>query len=130
MSTAQLSGRELDAAVDALVFDVSIARENGKPFRLSAAANPDEWVVPRYSESIEAAMLVIEKLIADGGRVSMNGGLPTHEPPENVPEGGWHVRVYRFRVNVPPGTRFSFSAVGETLPEAICRAALAAIEGS
>lgn len=83
--------------------------------------------VPYYSTDIKAAMNVVDAFIASGGRVALRGGIPELVD-EEIPKGHWQVNFFRFLKNVPPGTRFSFNVTAPTLPEAICRAALEAIE--
>jgi hypothetical protein len=85
-------------------------------------------VVPYFSSSIEAAMQVVDRFIEIGGRVSMRGMRFVTEGMADEYKPGWRVNFYRFRRNVPPGTKFSFDTEHESLPTAICLAALAAIE--
>jgi hypothetical protein len=82
---------------------------------------------PRYSESIEAAMQVVEKFIDMGGRVSMRGMRFVAEGFADEYKPGWRVNFYRFQRDAPAGTKFSFDAESESLPEAICLAALDAV---
>lgn len=88
----------------------------------------DDTAAPKFARSIEAAMQVVEKFIDMGGRVSMRGMRFITEGMADEYKPGWRVNFYRFQRDVPPGTRFSFDTESESLPEAICRAALAAIE--
>jgi hypothetical protein len=144
VSTKELIGRELDAAVAEKVmghvwnearcracgWPLAATAEEGctiescsqRPYPSKRADEPAP-----YSESIEAAMQVAEKFIDTGGRVSMRGMRFVSEGMADGYKPGWRVNFYRFRRDAPPGTRFSFDAESESLPLAICRAALAAI---
>ena len=86
-------------------------------------------IAPHYSSDIVAAMEVVEKFIDIGGRVSLRGMRCVTEGWADEYKPLWRVNFYRFQRNVPAGTRFSFDSEAESLPEAICRAALALVDG-
>lgn len=125
----KLTGRELDAAVHRdvmqIVWDKSRCRACGWPLGSfedggctleSCSQRPCPTIIadapPRYSESIEAAIQVIKKMRA----------------------GGWSFACTLYEGKLPyasfcKGTAASSrNAEAETLPEAICLAALKAIE--
>lgn len=84
-------------------------------------------IAPRYTTDLAAAMQVVEKFIDMGGRVSLRGMRFAVDGLADDYKPGWRVNFYLFRRDVPPGTKFSFDTEEESLPLAICRAALAAI---
>ncbi len=133
-----LVGRELDAAVAVRVMGWKIAPE-GNRWRVSATGDyNNSWCVdspnladldsdtterlygryamPAFSSEITAAMDVVEKLRSLGFHLELITAV-----------GGWEVSVYRRYARggevVPP---LLAQYEGLSLPEAICRAALAA----
>lgn len=123
MDTAQLSGAELDRAIAERL--MGWERMPGQtalaPF---AYKRPDGHIVhpysaPNYSGSIEAAMQVIEKMNADGWSVVMSND-------DERAMKQWFVefdKSTKTHLITGMGDR-------DSLAEAICIAALAAIEGS
>jgi len=133
----QLSGRELDAAIAVRLFSFDWWRSTVTKRRaLFAEGKQPEWFkyratggetlcvdwdvsVPRFSESLEAAMQVVEKMRALGWQAILVLGrkLGTRAV-DNDPI--WYAEFSDDSCN-------EASAESESLPEAICRAALAAI---
>lgn len=112
---SDLCGRDLDAAVDGAVFGRHVVWEKGRPLRLSPAANPAEWEVPRYSASIYAAWEIVKHFQDKRYMVSVNASSDN---------GGWWCCIY------PPVGDWIDSHTCGSAPEAICRAALAAVENN
>src|ERR1043166_22368 len=82
----------------------------------------DDTAAPRFSESIEAAMQVVEKMWQTGWQMECANAHKLNTPvTENV--CWWYVRFINNENDMN-----NWSAEAETLPEAICRAALAAID--
>ena len=111
----ELSGADLDRTVAEKV--MGWQRVSGQtalaPF---AYRRPDGHIVhpysaPPYSSTIEAAKLVVDKMRSRGHAVEIHG------------DAGWWVTFE------PKSFRRAASA-GPSLPDAICRAALAALNGS
>lgn len=121
----KLSGRDLDAAVAERVmgwqrqpdYNYWMSFPAGESFSLHALIAT--W---SPSESIEAAMQVVEKMWQLGWSIEMaNGGkLGTLATARIV---SWYVRFVEDENDLN-----NWSAEAETLPEAICRAALRAVE--
>lgn len=116
MANDQLSGRDLDAAVAERVFSWE-RMPNATALAPYAYKRPDGHVVhpysaPNYSESIETAMQVVDKMRAQG----------------------WSFACTLYEGKLPyasfcKGTAASSrNAEAESLPEAICRAALKAVK--
>jgi len=80
-----------------------------------------EKAIPRYSTDIAAAMEVIERLLEKRLRVSMYSPWGDRNEPHAIPE--WTVFVLS-------NHGLGIEMEGETLPLAICRAALIALEQS
>jgi hypothetical protein len=137
----KLSGRELDAAVAERVMGHVIHVDNGEGFCENCGEEMLEWkqirhrqqggvepvetrCVPEYSESIEAAMQVVEKLWQMGWQVEM---VNCHKPETLITENAcwWYVRFINNENDMN-----NWSAEADLLPEAICHAALAAVESS
>lgn len=114
----QLTGRELDAAVAERVMDLSVEWVGGDPrYRNEemAAEYGGQWTspVPCYSELIEVAMRVVKKL---QDRFAFDMG--TWKTPAFT---GWHVKLWT-------NGEIAGEARSEFLEQAICRAALKALE--
>lgn len=136
----ELSGRELSALVAervmGSVWDETRCRACGWPLaafddggctiescsqRPYPARRADEPA--QYSSSIEAAMQVVEKMWQMGWQAELVNCYMLNTPiVENVCM--WYVRFIDNKNDMN-----NWSAEANTLPEAICRAALAAIEG-
>ena|SRR5687767_4826556 len=128
METAQLSGRELEKEVaERVMGQVACDKwqhinfgSGGGPAMINEGCDHDGQCFPaetgpsHYSESIEAAMQVVEHFQKRGYMVSVNASS----------EGGWWCCTY------PPDGPFIESPHEATAALAICRAALAAIKGS
>jgi hypothetical protein len=129
METAQLSGRDLNAEIRRVVFGREVDKNRcgvcGWPLYPTidqgcTAESCSERPLPRvrfdepapYSESIEAAMQVVEKMHQQKLVVRL------------MNENGWTCSV----VDAKTGYQIAFG-FADLLPEAICRAALIAIEG-
>ena len=115
----ELSGRELDAAIDRQVFGIAIAWEGGK--NRSAYPQPPIPVsgsCPRYSESIGAAMQVENRIAELGKQGDYIAAL-------------WDVIGADRSVNfwTASNTRAFWLCVHAT-PEQRCRAALRCLNGS
>ncbi len=115
-----IPGRELDALISSKVLGIDTVKIEGKG-RQTLFQDGFGKSIPRYSESIEAAWLVVEKL---------NFILaPQYVPgPGDRPRNGWAVygKVQDLYEDVYswPGDKMAL-AVAETAPHAICLAALA-----
>lgn len=114
-------GRELDAAVAERVMGYTLDYEfadlnfNGAPCVKELRDQYDEWgLLPAYSTDIAAAWLVVEKLAAQGLRLSLDafGGDPWWA---EFADEKWERGA---------------QATAPTASEAICRVALAAMEGT
>lgn len=102
------AGNEMDALVLASVFDViSFADANGKPYKLSVNKNHEP--IPNYSGDISAAWAVAHKLASQERVFSL------HVIGESF-DGQWKAIFENAFVH--------FTATAETVPLAICRAAL------
>lgn len=129
MSDEQLSGRDLDLAVAERVMGWRLLdrqamgwNPNGRD--VWATGNLENPTYQRFmpSESIEAAMLVVEKMRERGWRV----GLSCSEAAE------WAQWLTEFikveRADAGAYKNQLYLAEAKSLPEAICRAALSAME--
>ena len=119
MSDDQLSGRELDAAVAERVFDWQRIPD-ATALAPHAYKRPDGHTVhpysaPHYSSSIEAAHQVVQKLFSEGYILGMFAvGFDN---------------FYWCSITTPKPERKNFDGPHcDSLSEAICRAALKAIE--
>lgn len=125
-STKELSGAELDRVIAERVMRWTLADRRAMGWSAGPAVwltgdeeNPTEqdW---HPSESIEAAMLVVEKMTADGFHWEFSCHNPVKSTCSRCPFADfWHYTNGVLDVEA--------GAEGATLPEAICRAALAAI---
>ncbi len=123
---SRVAGRDLDAVIAQRVFDYPRSQGwtgkllfwNGEPCWTNASGFPA--TCPRYSTDIAAAMSVIDAVLPR---------IPDNRVIKNL--GFAQVRIYRYgddTWNVAFTKRGgSPSATAESLPEAICRAALAAV---
>ena len=118
MADDQLSGLKLDLAVAlACNFPCSAGGPHDWIPSLATACAKCRHVLPLYSHSIEAAMQVVERLIND----------PFHYR-ALTDQGGDHKSVLVEIKRISGGEWIYIARVeAETLPLAICRAALAAI---
>jgi hypothetical protein len=118
-STKELSGRELDAAVAERI--MGWQRQDGYNYWMSFSSSGETFKLHaliatwKPSESIEAAMEVVEKMRRDHFRFACNDRCD----PES---GEWWAEFATLEYE-----RGGQASAG-TLPEAVCRAALAAIE--
>jgi hypothetical protein len=125
MEDKELSGAELDRAIAERVMGWEPV-EGMTALAPFAYKRPDGHIVhpysvPKYSESIEAAMRVIEKMHERRFRVSITNPLKVGtRANDNI--AVWYVEFDRRHKCEP------FSAESGSLPEAISRCALAAIE--
>lgn len=110
-------GRELDVLVAEKVFRYTLDYEfadmyfDGAPCVKELRDQYDEWgVLPKYFTEMGDAWLVVEALRGRGLHLQMNDTL-----------SGYRARFF----TADDGAYYQF---GETAPEAICRAALAAME--
>jgi hypothetical protein len=130
----KLSGRELDAAVAERAMAHIAHADNGEGFCENCGEEMLEWkqmryrqqggiepvemrCVPEYSESIEAAMEVVEKMRRDHFRFACNDRC-------DPKSGEWWAEFATLEYE-----RGGQASAG-TLPEAVCRAALTAVESS
>ena len=74
-----------------------------------------ERELPPYTEDIPAAMQVVAKMESDGWRWSVYG-----------PSGGYNCTFYRAVPADEDAWKLTRSRIADTLPQAICEAALAA----
>jgi len=114
---AMMPGPELDREVYRVVLgspSLAVPTDiNGHPFF------PDDYLIPHYSADIAAAWLVAEEMAARGLRVVVEDWRDDTKNP------GW--AVYFFRQSGGSSKQI----VAETLPLAVCRAALlAVVEGA
>jgi hypothetical protein len=124
----KLSGRELDVAVAERAMAHMAHADNGEGFCENCGEEMLEWkqmryrqqggiepvetrCVPEYSESIAAAMQVVERM------------RERDLMPRLWAAQLWNVEFWQVDLDVCEGSHSS-----ELLPEAICRAALAAVE--
>lgn len=122
------AGRELDAQIAEKVLGLEVVRVELDPAaNYIAHAEPGNpaagwWFVADYSTEIYAAWEVVEKMKADDFWPSMTWK-------SGVIEGDWSRAVWfvRFRC-VRGGTRGDHWAADESLPLAICKAALKVVE--
>ncbi len=123
--TEQLSGRELDAAVAEEV----MGRKG--PFQ-----RHDFLLLPYYSTDIAAAWLVREKLVDLGWGIALSD--MRHSPNMDDPAWWWELDRYdrdedtvveddEGNEHVIPTHYYKLDGSAPTAPEAICRAALAAV---
>lgn len=132
----EISGRELDAAVAGHVMGW---REAEHPERHGTGQWMSEYAYPVYykqngqyiesgsfmpSEEIEAAMQVVEKMWRTGWQMESANGYKLHTRiVDNV--CSWYVRFINNESDMD-----NWSAEADTLPLAICKAALKAIQNS
>ena len=133
MSEEMAAGRELDALVAKVVFDLTVRwlsvprhpHEHGAgvpiqpqscdpPPGLTGAWAAMYWVIPRYSTDIAAAWEVVEKLVALG--------FVTVHLSQGIKEPGWYASFF----GDPATDGKGGYARADTAPLAICRAALKA----
>jgi hypothetical protein len=113
------AGHELDAEVAEKVMGLPVCDkprttelpERCNLFMVREHLAPDDLMMPAYSTSIEAAWQVVEHM---HGRVVIDH---------------WYGGTYKVIIYVPSSGRPSVEAIGATAPLAICRAALAAVDG-
>jgi len=129
MNPNELSGRELDFAVWYLVMAYPLEREvksigldcgPGRPHKTYEAAYADWAKIPAFSSSWEAAKLVVEKIN------SVEGKDLTFRMAQNWCGIGWSVEIEEDRLadGTPREDWEVGCGQGETLPEALSRAAL------
>lgn len=94
--------------------DAAIREAFAKPVADGMRLWPAQYIGPDYSGDISAAMQVVERLIADGWRLYIDG--------PRFGDNTWRVMFARDRV--------AEWAEADTLPLAICRASLAALVSS
>lgn len=122
--TDKLSGRDLNFAIAERVLGWKRGQRYGNgngewevPGRDSRI--PMYWSsTPRFSESIEAAMQVVEKMMELGFRYVMRG---------NFENNGLHHAAFDHADWADANPLYQ-SPLGKSLPEAICRAALIALD--
>lgn len=125
MST-QLSGRSLDAAIAEKVMgferrgelsdhDFGVALKAG----FSHTKDGEPWHIPRYSESIEAAMQVL--VMFPVWNINKTDHPDFADRPFSVAISVWE--------NEHASRLKTFEVQAASIPEGVCRAALAAIEG-
>lgn len=108
-------GRELDAAVAERVMGWRTSTISPNVWHSEAEHNSFHKDKFRPSGSIEAAMQVVEKMVADGWDVYLMNS-------DDFVEGQWECEFS----GKPNGATY----VRKSLPEAICRAALKALESN
>lgn len=120
IDTAQPGGRELDALVAERVMELPQVERVGERLQcrndLLAREHGGTWrsVVPEYSTEIAAAMQVTEKMLTDEWEVEITSN-------DYRTRRKWFVRFSK------DGDGYEGGHGADSLTEAICRAALAAI---